>query len=269
MNLNKLKIEDIIYDTILKNKNMGHFYTNNYISKKHSLNDIITEIIYVLKTGISWRNLRSHINYNSIYYHFKRFVNNNIFIDAYNSILNSYLQKIKNINGIIIDSSFIQNKFGKGNIKRNKFFKNKKCFKLSIITDFNNIPFSILLANGNLHDSTIFDDHKDDILKYKKNIPKNSNFLADKGYISKNINNFCTNNNIVYLVPNKINSKKPPFTDEQNIIYKKRLFIEHLFARIKQFRRIALIYDSKFNTYNNFLHLALSIIMLEKIRKIC
>ena len=49
MNLNKLKIEDIIYDTILKNKNIGHFYTNNYISKKHSLNDIITEIIYVLK----------------------------------------------------------------------------------------------------------------------------------------------------------------------------------------------------------------------------
>jgi hypothetical protein len=31
MNLNKLKIEDIIYDTILKNKNIGHFYTNNYI----------------------------------------------------------------------------------------------------------------------------------------------------------------------------------------------------------------------------------------------
>jgi hypothetical protein len=34
MDLNKLKIEDIIYDTILKNKNIGHFYNNNYISKK-------------------------------------------------------------------------------------------------------------------------------------------------------------------------------------------------------------------------------------------
>ena len=33
MNLNKLNIEDIIYDTILKNKNIGHFYTNNYNSK--------------------------------------------------------------------------------------------------------------------------------------------------------------------------------------------------------------------------------------------
>jgi transposase len=237
--------------------------------KKHSLNNIITEIIYVLKTGISWRNLRSSINYNSIYYHFKRFINNNIFIDAYNSILNLYLQKIKKINGIIIDSSFIQNKFGKGNIKRNKFFKNKKCFKLSIITDFNNIPFSILLANGNLHDSTIFNDHKNDILKYKKNISKDSNFLADKGYLSKNINDFCSNNNIFYMVPNKINSKKPPFTDEQNIIYKKRINIEHLFARIKQFRRVALIYDSKTNTYNNFLHLALLIIILEKFPKIC
>ena len=168
MNLNKLKLEDIIYNVIIKNDNIGYFYTNNHISKKHSLNDIINEIIFILKTGISWRNLRSSINYNSIYYHFKRFVNNNIFIDAYISILNLYLKKIKSINGIVIDSSFIQNKFGKGKIARNKFFKNKKCFKLSIITDFNNIPFSILLSDGNLHDSTIFNDHKNDIVKYKK-----------------------------------------------------------------------------------------------------
>ena len=37
MNLNKLKIENIIYNTILnlKNKNFGHFYSNNYISKNH------------------------------------------------------------------------------------------------------------------------------------------------------------------------------------------------------------------------------------------
>lgn len=269
MNFKKLKIEDIIYKTIINNTNINRFYTNDYVSKKHSLTDIITEIIYILKTGISWRNLRSTINYNSIYYHFKRFIHNNIFIDAYNSILTLYLQKIKTINGIIIDSSFIQNKFGKGKIARNKFFKNKKCFKLSIITDLNNVPFSILLSNGNLHDSTIFNDHKNDILKHKKIISNNSNFLADKAYLSKNINDFCTQNNIYYLVPNKINSKKPPFTDTQNKIYKKRIIIEHLFARIKQFRRIALIYDSNINTYNNFLYLALLIIVLEKNPKIC
>ncbi len=269
MSFNKLKLEEIIYNTIINNKNIGHYYVNNYISKKHSLHTIINEIIYVLKTGISWRNLRSSINYNSIYYHFKRFVDNNIFIDAYNDIFKLYLNKIKNINGIIIDSSFIQNKYGKGNIARNKFFKNKKCFKLSIITDFNNIPFSVLLSNGNLHDATIFNDHKNDIIKYKKNISNKSYFLADKGYISKNINDFCTNNNIFYLVPNKINSKKSPFTDEQKKIYKKRIIIEHLFGRIKQFRRISLIYDSKINTYFNFLYLALLIIILEKIPKIC
>ena len=34
MNLNKLKIENIIYDTILKNINIGHFYTNNYAKKR-------------------------------------------------------------------------------------------------------------------------------------------------------------------------------------------------------------------------------------------
>ena len=112
MNLNKLKLEDIIYNTIIKNKIIGHYYTNNYISKKHDIKKIISEIVYVLKTGISWRNLRSSINYNSIYYHFKRFVDNNIFINAYINIFNLYLNKIKSINGLIIDSSFIQNKCG-------------------------------------------------------------------------------------------------------------------------------------------------------------
>jgi hypothetical protein len=38
---------------ILSNKNIKHFYTKSYPNTKYSLDDIF----YVLKTGISWREL--------------------------------------------------------------------------------------------------------------------------------------------------------------------------------------------------------------------
>ena len=143
-----------------------------FISKTHSLDDIITEIIYVLKTGISWRNLRLHINYNSIYYHFKRFVNNNIFIDAYNSILNSYLQKIKKINGIIIDSSFIQNKFGKVILNVINFLKIKNVLNYLLLLILLIFLFLYYLLMVIYMIPLFFDNYKDDILKNKNYIFK-------------------------------------------------------------------------------------------------
>jgi len=265
---NKLNISIIglLKETILKNKIIGHTYINIYGNTKYSLDDILNEIIYVLKTGVSWRQLRSSINYNTLFWHFNRFVKNNIFKSAYDNLYNYYLTKIKSINGIIIDSSFVQNKLGK-NFPRNKYFKNKKCIKISLLTDLNKIPFSILLKNGNLHDATIFEFHKKDIQKYKKKFINNIYFLADKGYISKKIKNYCTENKINYLVPNKKNAKnKVIFNDAEKLLYRKRTQIERLFGNIKQFRRIQCVFESNLKSYLNFLYLALFILLYNNLK---
>jgi len=54
------------------------------------------------------------------------------------------------------------------------------------------------------------------------------------------------------MIPSKINSN----------IYKKRIFIEHTFAYIKQYKRINMRFDSNFNTFSNFIFLAFSCISI-------
>lgn len=117
-----LSIKNELSKTILNDPNIGKFYRFKHWNTKYSLEQIIDDILYVLKTGISWRDIRSSINWSTIFFHHSRFCKFNIYRNTYRNILNFYFDKIKTINGIIIDSSFFQNKFGKNNIARNKFF---------------------------------------------------------------------------------------------------------------------------------------------------
>lgn len=81
----------------------------------------MTEIIYLLKTGISYRDLRSQINSQTIYFHFKRVFLKFQQIFAHNNTLNVQL----------IDSTFIMNKFGTN--------------KISLVTDVNGIPLYVCI----------------------------------------------------------------------------------------------------------------------------
>ncbi len=63
----KFSFVEILRKIILKNKILNTSFTTNHSNSKYSLDFIISEIIYVLKTGISWRNLRSSINWNTFY----------------------------------------------------------------------------------------------------------------------------------------------------------------------------------------------------------
>ena len=66
------------------------------------------------------------------------------------------------------------NKYGKNKIARNKWFKNKNCnmqclhsarkkvfflCKISIITDVNGIPLSVLINKGTVHDLSFINGH--------------------------------------------------------------------------------------------------------------
>ena len=94
MKLN-ISIIEIIKKIILQNQNLSPYYSHKFPNSKYELDNILTEIIYVLKTGISWRNLRSNINYNTLFWHFNRFTSNNIFRDAFYYLRNIYSSKNK------------------------------------------------------------------------------------------------------------------------------------------------------------------------------
>jgi len=147
---------------IINDKHIGKYYVNLYPNSKYSIDDILDDILYVLKTGIAWRDLKSIVNWQSVYFHFKRFVTNNIFKKLYIELRNTYFANNKT-NIKIIDSTFIMNKYGKNIKARNKYFKNKNCNKISILTDIKGIPLSILFNSGNVHDISFVKKHINDV----------------------------------------------------------------------------------------------------------
>jgi len=246
----------IIKNFILSNKKIKYRYMNKYPNSKYPLDVIISDILYVLKTGISWRDCRSSVNWHSLYWHFRKLSENHIFERIYNVLRNGYVKD--NTPDIqIVDSTFIINKFGKNKIARNKFFKNKNCNKISMVTDQYGIPLSVLLDSGNFHDLSFIDKHINDlVILNKKNSSKKISLLADKGYVSSKLKETLCNKNYNLIYPSKSNMK--PNTNFDACLYKKRIKIEHTFAKLKSFKRIQLRYDSDYKNYLSFIYLACS-----------
>jgi transposase len=262
---------NIIKDMILKNPFIRQTYIHKHPNTKYSIDTIINDILYVLKTGISWRNVRSIINWNTLYWHFSIMSKCNIFKDVFNNLRNQYISK-HDMSIQIIDSTFIMNKCGKNKIARNKFFKNKNCNKISIITDIRGereihriiaqkicdadfVPLSALIDSGNKHDLSFVLNNVKDIRHFNKH---KFTLLADKGYVSRNLKEQLINFNCNLIYPPKRNMKQQVI-DKQ--LYSKRIYVEHAFQKIKQFKRISVRYDSNIDTFTSFVYLSLALLI--------
>ena len=255
----KLSFKQILIKTIFKNKNLRKRYCIKSPNQKYSIDLIIDEILYVLKTGLAWRNIRSPVHWNTLYQHFKILVNFKIFDKLFNFFKKVYLKSHKS-NIFIIDSSFIFNKFGKNKIARNKFCKNKNCNKISYVTDEIGVPLSVIVDKGSIHDISFFNKHINDIYNNNRNNSGNPSFiLADKAYESKKYRNILSNYNCKLMIPKKKNMINSYYFDKQ--IYKKRIIIENTFQKLKVFRKVPIRYDRLFRNYKGFVLLASSILI--------
>lgn len=237
--------------------------------QKYSLEEYLNEIIYVLKTGISWRDLKTQINWNSIYKVFRKLVSYKIMESCYQRLLDKYLSKStqSKLKFILTDTSFIPNKKGHDVTGYNYYYNRKKGTKISAITDSHGIPLDVKCYSGNRYDSKLLDDHLNKIAVThpikNHHIDKENNryFLADAGYDSKVIREKLINLGYTPKIPiNKRNHKTkklPKITAKDKKIYKKRLKIENMFKRIKDNRRVAYRYDCKISVFMTFIYLAL------------
>ena len=178
---------NLLYETkkiVLNTYGLKDTYITNHPNSKYTLDEIISELFYFLKSGVSWNLLRSPINYKTLHWHFTKFVKHKIFIRLYFKIRRIYLNKYThNINSCYIDSTCIFNKYGTRKIGRNKFYKNKRVTKISLMTDSNGFPLSIFFMKGNYHDNTVFNKHIKDVTVLIPN--KTIKVIADKAYSSK------------------------------------------------------------------------------------
>jgi len=238
----------------------GGLHSIKYNSK-YILNIILDKFV----TGISWRDIKYlksnylNTNFTVIYYMYKKMVDNNIIINAYNHLLKMYAIKINN-SCAYIDSTYIINKYGYTiyNKYNNYVMTKHKTSKLSIITSKNGIPLNVSIGNSLEHD----------IKMIINTIPKNPLFkklYGDKGYIGKNIKEQIKNNyNIELITPPKKNQKNIYLSLDDKKSLKGRFVIEHLNNFIKQNKQIQIRYIKKntmfvFYLYMTFIKRALEI----------
>lgn len=232
------------------------------VHQKYSLNEYLIDIFYVLKTGIVWRDLRSKINWNSVYSVYNKLNKHKIFEIAYTVLLNKYIKKGTNgkLKIVMTDTTFIPNKKGHDVIGYNKYYNRKNGTKLSLITDLNGSVISVKHFKGNKYDSVILQDH----IRSKFLIENNQRniILADTGYDSRKLRETLISLDYKPIIDyNKRNTKDTTkikrLTKDEIKIYNKRSTIERTINRIKMNKRINLRYDSKIQNFMGFVYLAL------------
>lgn len=266
----KNSLVNYVYDYVIKK--FPAKYTFKTKNQKYDLRIIISEILYFLVSGVSYANYRGPINNKTLNRHIIFFTRNNIFKDIYDSLFNEYIKNKAHtkLKYQYTDTSFIINKNGKQKLGRNKFCKNKKCYKLSLIVDINGIPNSSLIRSGNKNDAKIAINN---ILLHKNSMKRANSkikpyMLADKMYDTKEFRDICKQNNYKPIVDyNKRNIKNKKLIKvlqkKEKKIYKKRTKVENTFCLLKKYKRLQIIYDSYLSTYITFLNIALCLMILK------
>jgi transposase len=152
--------------------------------------------------------------------------------------------------------------------KRNKYFKNKKVIKISLITDSNGIVLNLDVQSGNQHDSTILFNQLQKI--DNKEIYKNSIFMADTGYDSKKLKIELDKIFKKTIIPfNPRNTKNPNkiknMSDDDKKIYKNRIKVENMNQKIKAHRRLDVLYEKQIKNYIQMLNLSLLNIIVKEL----
>jgi hypothetical protein len=184
--------------------------------------------------------------------------------------------KTKNIKYLSTDSTLINNKSCEELTKHIPINKNRKCIKISTISDDVGSPLLCTISEGNNADAKIAIDDLDKLSNSRiiqKAIEKtngNVYFLGDKGYDSSKIRKKAADMNmkcIIAPINRHVKNRKKirRLSRKQKKIYKKRIKIEHFFGIIKRTAKINSIYERKIRSYNGLLLMLFGSILLNRI----
>jgi len=94
-------------------------------------------------------------------------------------------------------------------------------------------------------------------------LPAVEEVVADKGFDGEPQRQACRQRGVTPQIPSRCNAREPQPLDAA--AYRERNRVERLFAKLKQFRRVATRYDKLKDTFRGVVHLALSFIRLRKL----
>ena len=256
---------------IKSNKEVAKYFDFTYKSQKHKIENVLLEILKVIKYAIPWR-LITDIPYTTVYSSYKRLLHFDILKNTYIELLKLYLKKSPNKKLKIqyTDTTCISNKYGSTLVKYNGY-KRKKCTKISFITDSYGIPINVSIHNGSQNDGKILVSHFHKMLIDEDLNNKNKVYmLADSIYYVKEVKELLTSNGYSYIIPPNAKNTKykeiQKLTKDEISIYSKRIKIEHTNSLLKSYRRLGCRYDRNIGTFYGSLWISLICFITKKLK---
>jgi len=131
------------------------------------------------------------------------------------------------------------------------------------LADSHGLPLSIVIADGNRHDSVLTDRTLD--AAFVDDLPPK--LIADKAWDSIKLSAQLQEERNIELIAPRKGGKKPSRRKQDGRAlrrYKRRWRIERLFAWMKQFRRVATRWERNSQNYLGFAQLACIVILLRQ-----
>lgn len=224
---------------------------------KYTHSYYLDQIILLFTHLSSWRSLKAvkiKSHYTSVYKKFRKWTQLDLFNKTYKMMIKKNI-KFGDTCNLLIDSSIINN-FNGSELTQKKYYDRKhKATKLSVITSQKGIPLVAECYKCNEHDTKTV---KSGIIKIKNNYKiKNINLIGDKGYIMKKNNKKFIKNTYktTIITPYRKNQKNKNSKKEKKLL-SKRYSVEHVFAKIKVFKRIYMRQERKISTFLSFVYLS-------------
>jgi len=245
-------------------------------SRKISNETALLEIERVLRTGISWRQLRPRIGTCWSYFkRFSRWKNQGIFETVWKELLNLYSSKLLStypnwFKDIYIDSTMIKNVAGIDCVGKNPTDRGRLGTKVSIICDDNFVPLSYVPYGANIADSkTILETYDAISCDIRIDNRYTNNLIGDKGYIAETEKIILQSVRTTLLTPFKVNAVKNSYLsfEERKRLYKRHK-IENVFCRMDKFRRLFYRSDRYISSFSSWHYIAMSIMTIEGLLRI-
>jgi hypothetical protein len=133
MSPNDKKIIKAIMNNINSNSEIKKYYDFTYKSQKHDIENILTEILIIIKYAIPWRETRN-IPYSTVYSAYKRLIFFGILKSTYIGSLKIYLKlgANKKLKYQYTDTTIVSNKYGSSLVMDIRRKKEQK-FRLLLI----------------------------------------------------------------------------------------------------------------------------------------
>lgn len=234
--------------------------------------DIINAIVFVLRTGIPWRDLPEEFgSFKTVYNRFRRWVKSGLWRRVFEALV-SRLRKSGDIDfelwcvdGTVIRAHRVasgarkENLSSEENAAKQALGRSRGGYstKLHLLTDGQGVPIGITATPGQRNEAPEFEHVMQACLIKtfrKANRPKC--LAADKAYSSRTIREYIAKLDVKDVIPTRSNESRSDHFDKST--YKKRNIVERSIGWLKEYRRVATRYEKLVENYLAMAYIAIA-----------